>query len=195
MATSSFEIDIDEVTLAAARRGDLRACEAIYRKFERPAFTAAVRVLRCRDLAQDATQEAFITAFRRIRQYRGDAPFWGWLRMVVVNHAISMLRRQPSAEIVAFEDYRGSEAGDQERMGLAMDLEDALGELSDEDRSIVWLHDVEGYRHHEIAELFGMTESFSKTRLARARQRLRELLGAQQENGSVANTLAWERAT
>lgn len=192
MAQSAFEIEIDELTLAAARRGDLRACEAIYRQFERPAFTTAVRVLRCRDLAQDATQEAFITAFRRIKQFRGDSPFWGWLRMVVINHAISMLRRQPSAEIVPFEDYRASEAGDQDNIGRAMDLEGALGQLSDEDRSIVWLHDVEGYRHHEIAGMFGMTESFSKTRLARARQRLRDLLEPQQANAGVANALAWE---
>jgi RNA polymerase sigma-70 factor (ECF subfamily) len=192
MAQSSFEIEIDEVTLAAARRGDLRACEAIYRQFERPAFTAAVRVLKCRQLAQDATQEAFITAFRRIRQFRGDSPFWGWLRMVVVNHAISMLRRQPSAEVVSFEDWRGAEDGDQERIGQAMDLEEALAQLSDEDRTIVWMHDVEGYKHHEIAGLFGMTESFSKTRLARARQRLREYLEARNENPGVANALAWE---
>ena len=192
MAQSAFEIEIDEVTLAAARRGDLRACEAIYRQFERPAFTAAVRVLRCRDLAQDATQEAFITAFKRIKQFRGDSPFWGWLRMVVINHAISMLRRRPSAEIVPFEDYRASEPGDQDSIGRAMDLEGALGQLSDEDRSIVWLHDVEGYKHHEIAGMFGMTESFSKTRLARARQRLRDLLEPQQPNAGVVNALAWE---
>lgn len=192
MAQSSFEIEIDEVTLAAARRGDLRACEAIYRQFQRPAFTAAVRVLKCRELAQEATQEAFITAFRRIRQFRGDSPFWGWLRMVVVNHAISMLRRQPSAEVVSFEDWRGAEDGDQERIGQAMDLEEALEQLSDEDRAIVWMHDVEGYKHHEIAGLFGMTESFSKTRLARARQRLREFLEARDDNGGVANALAWD---
>lgn len=192
MATSSFEIDIDEVTLAAARRGDLDACERIYRQFQRPAFTVAVRVLRCRELAQDVTQEAFITAFRRIRQFRGDAPFWGWLKRVVVNHAISQLRRQPAGDVVAFEDYRAADAGDQERMGDAMDLEGALAMLADEDRTIVWLHDVEGYKHHEIAGLFGMTESFSKTRLARARQRLRELLEAGQDSGGTVNALAWE---
>ena len=57
-----------------------------------------------------------------------------------------------------------------------MDLDAALGELGPEDRAVVWLHDVEGYNHREIAELFGKTESFSKTRLSRARSRLRSLL-------------------
>ena len=57
-----------------------------------------------------------------------------------------------------------------------MDLEQALQQLSDEDRMVVWLHDVEGYKHREIAKLFGKTESYSKTRLNRARTRLRELI-------------------
>lgn len=182
MAQSSFDNDIDEVTLAAARRGDLGACERIYRRYQKPAFTVAVRVVRCREAALDVTQEAFITAFRRIGQYRGDAPFWGWLKRVVVNHAISSLRRQPRAEMVAFEDYQAAEPGDQERLGAALDLEDALAQLGDEDRTIVWLHDVEGYKHTEIASLFGMTESFSKTRLARARKQLRTLIGAHGTN-------------
>jgi RNA polymerase sigma-70 factor (ECF subfamily) len=60
-----------------------------------------------------------------------------------------------------------------------MDLESALSVLGPEDRAVVWLHDVEGYNHQEIAELFGKTESFSKTRLSRARAKLRVLLGAE----------------
>ena len=58
-----------------------------------------------------------------------------------------------------------------------MDLEAALASLGDDDRAVVWLHDVEGYGHQEIADMFGMSESFSKTRLSRARARLRQLLG------------------
>jgi RNA polymerase sigma-70 factor (ECF subfamily) len=189
MAQNGFDIEIDEVTLAGARRGDVGACERIYRQYQQPAFTVAVRVCRCRELAQEVTQEAFITAFRRIRQFRGDSPFWGWLRRVVVNHAISALRKLPKAELVEFEDYRSWDSGEQEQIGKAMDLESALQQLGDEDRAIVWLHDVEGYRHQEIAQLFGKTESFSKTRLARARARLRALIEASHDE-SMANVLA-----
>ena len=180
MAQQTSDFEIDEVTLAAAKRGDLPALERIYRQFQRPAFSVAVRVCRCREMAQEVTQEAFITAFRRLGQFRGDAPFWGWLRRVVVNHAISAIRRLPQAEHQAFEAYQGAVAGDQDSLGRAMDLESALATLGDEDRIIVWLHDVEGYRHQEIAKLFGKTESFSKTRLARARQRLRALIQSQE---------------
>jgi RNA polymerase sigma-70 factor (ECF subfamily) len=176
MAQNAFDIVLDEVTLARARRGDMGACERIYRLYQQSAFTVAMRVCNCRELAQEVTQEAFITAFRRVRQFRGDAPFWGWLRRVVINHAISALRKLPKADPIEFQDYQAPMEGDQEAIGRAMDLEQALQQLGHEDRAIIWLHDVEGYRHGEIAELFGKTESFSKTRLARARKKVRDLI-------------------
>ena len=185
MANNGFDIAIDEMTLARARRGDRGACERIYRSFQAPAFTVAMRVCNCRELAQEVTQEAFITAFCRIRQFRGEAPFWGWLRRVVVNHAISALRKLPSAELIEFQDYQAPRAGDEDSIGLAMDLEQALQQLNDHDRAVIWLHDVEGYRHDEIAALFGKTESFSKTRLSRARRRVRELIRAQDAGGKT----------
>jgi len=193
MMGSGFDINLDELTLAGAKRGDLRACEKIYRKFHKPAFNVAVRVCNCRELAQEVTQEAFISAFKRIQQFRGDSPFWGWLRRVIVNHAISALRKAPRHEAIEFEDYMASSNGDQDGMGRCMDLEQALGTLSDEDRIVVWLHDVEGYKHREIAQMVGKTESYSKTRLNRARAKLRALIEASDKpvtNSTVLNALA-----
>jgi RNA polymerase sigma-70 factor (ECF subfamily) len=187
MMGSGFDIDLDELTLAGARRGDMRACEKIYRKFHKQAFTVAVRICNNRELAQDVTQEAFITAFKRVHQYRGDSPFWGWLRRVVVNHAISALRKLPRHDAVELEDFMSPRSGDQESMGHCMDLEQALAQLSDEDRMVVWLHDVEGYKHREIAKLAGKTESYSKTRLNRARARLRTLI-SDSDNQTIQNT-------
>ena len=176
MMGSGFDIDLDELTLAGAKRGDIRACEKIYRKFHKQAFTVAVRICNNRELAQDVTQEAFISAFKRMKQFRGDSPFWGWLRRVVVNHAISALRKLPRHDALEFEDYMSSRDGDQDGMGRCMDLERALVQLNNEDRMVVWLHDVEGYKHREIAKLVGKTESYSKTRLNRARAKLRTLI-------------------
>jgi len=189
MAQSPFDIEVDEMTLALAKRGDLPACERIFRAFQTPAYSVAYRVCQCRETAQEVTQEAFITVFRKLRQFRGDAPFWGWLRRVVVNQAISTLRRRPVAGELEFQDYHATADGEQDQVGLAMDLETALASLDDEDRAVVWLHDVEGYGHQEIADMFGMTESFSKTRLSRARARLRALLDssrASQDTGQSA---------
>jgi RNA polymerase sigma-70 factor (ECF subfamily) len=176
MAQTPFDIELDEITLAQARRGQMPACERIFRAFQQPAYSVAFRICQCRETAEEITQEAFITAFRKIRQFRGDAPFWGWLRRVVVNHAITTIRRNSKVNAIEFQDYLASDAGEQDSVGLAMDLQAALAALDVRDRAVVWLHDVEGYGHQEIAELFGKTESFSKTRLSRARARLRDLL-------------------
>ncbi len=189
MMGSGFDIDLDELTLAGAKRGDMRACEIIYRKFHTQSFNVAVRICKNRELAQDVTQEAFITAFKRMHQYRGDSPFWGWLRRVIVNHAISALRKLPRHDAVELEDYMSPRHGDQEGMGHCMDLEQALQQLSEQDRIVVWLHDVEGYKHREIAQLVGKTESYSKTRLNRARARLRALISESDQANTAGTAL------
>lgn len=186
MTGSGFDIHLDEVTLAGAKRGDMRACEKIYRSYHVPAFTLAVRICNCRELAQEVTQEAFITAFKRVKQFRGESPFWGWLRRVVVNHAISSLRKLPRHDAIELEDYMAHTSGDQEGLGHAMDLSQALEKLSDEDRTVVWLHDVEGYKHKEIAQFVGKTESYSKTRLNRARKRLRSLISSAEGRSTLS---------
>jgi RNA polymerase sigma-70 factor (ECF subfamily) len=190
MATTPFEIELDEMTLARARRGDMAACETVFRKFHQPAYSVAFRVCQCRETAQEVTQEAFITAFRKIRQFRGDAPFWSWLRRVVINHAISTLRRGPKMDPLELQDHHASSDSASEQLGMAMDLESALARLNAPDRAVVWLHDVEGYNHREIARLFGKTESFSKTRLSRARTRLRELLEPGSKAGKLKSAVA-----
>lgn len=182
MSESPFDIELDEMTLARAKRGNVQSCERIYRLFSSPAFSVAYRICQCRETAQEVSQEAFITAFRKLGQFRGDAPFWGWLRRVVVNHAITAIRKSSRHEAVGLEDNHAPSKAGQEQIGLAMDLASALAELGPEDRSVVWLHDVEGYNHKDIAALFGKSESFSKTRLSRARSKLRALL----EPGSAA---------
>jgi len=176
MTGPGFDIELDDLVLARARRGNVAACETLFRLFNQPAYSIAFRICQCPQLAQDVTQEAFISAFRRIRQFRGDAPFWGWLRRVVVNHAISALRKLPQHKLLELEEKHAVHNGEETRIDLARDLETALSKLNAEDRAVVWLHDVEGYSHKEIAKFFDMTESFSKTRLSRAHSRLREMV-------------------
>jgi RNA polymerase sigma-70 factor (ECF subfamily) len=176
MSQSPFDIELDDMTLARARRGDMGAFERIFRQFHQPAYSVAYRICQCRELSQEATQESFITAFKKIRQFRGEAPFWGWLRRVVINHTISSLRKLPATAAVEIQDYHRPCEGEAEQVGLSMDLDSALARLGRDDRAVVWLHDVEGYNHKEIARLFGKSESFSKTRLSRARNKLRKFL-------------------
>ena len=184
MTGSAFDIELDDLTLARAKRGDMDACAQIFKMFHPSAWAVAMRVCNCRETAHEVTQEAFITAFRRLKQFRGDAPFWGWMRRVVINHALSTLRksRGPAVEL---EDHHAAEEPQQARIDDSLDLEAALSTLDEDDRRVVWLHDVEGYSHGEIAHMYGLTESFSKTRLSRARAKLRELVSLSSEPAAV----------
>ena len=87
MNRSSFAIDVPAALLDRARRGDSHAFEQIYRLFERPVYNLAWRMLNDAEEAQEILHDAMLTLFGKIAQFRGDAPFWGWLRQIAINEA------------------------------------------------------------------------------------------------------------
>jgi len=194
MTNTAFRIELDELTLRRARRGDMRACEDIYRLFQRPAYSLAYRICQCPDTAQEVIQEAFIVLFRRLDQFRGDAPFWAWLRRIVANQSISALRRRrPETSLESLVVEPAGEDQDR-RLQNQMDIETALARLSPEDRSVVWLHDVEGYHHREIGQMMNKSESYSKSRLSRARKKLSCLTGEDKQPGELAGEAVYLQA-
>lgn len=174
---------LEDETLSAARAGDTRACEAIYRQFERPVYTLALRLCGQRAEALDVLQDSFIHAFERLEQFRGDGPFWPWLKQVVVSQALQRLRRDKR-----FRLWQRSEPEEEPAEpgpdGMDRDLAAALAELPETSRAVVWLYDVEGYTHAEIARMMGRSLSFSKSQLARAHARLRARLEQTEETAS-----------
>ncbi len=180
MTTSSFQIDLPETTLARARRGEPAALEAIYRSFERPAYTLALRMTAHREDAREVVHDAMLHMFQRIGQFRGESPFWGWLRQIVVNQALMRLRRDRSQMLESYDETSPGDQFDSEAVArnhvADASLERAIQALPVVTRSVIWLYHVEGYTHVEIAELTGNSISFSKSQLARGTQRLRALL-------------------
>lgn len=170
MSQSAFQISPDDLTLTRARRGDRGAQAAIYKLYADACWTLALRLTACPDAARDVVQESFIRAFGKLQQFRGESPFGTWLRRIVANQAISLLRRRPDwtdrmpeqSVVVRHEDN--------------LDLAGAFARLKPADRTVVWLFDVEGYSHEEIAELTGSTALATRSRLSRARAQLREWL-------------------
>ncbi len=173
---SSFQIDVPQQLLTRACAGELGAFEQIYRRFERPVYTLALRLLGEPEAARDALHDAMLKVFQRVNTFRGESPFWGWLRQIALNEALMRLRQrdraEPSEEIDAFVD----DAPGPWAHADASTLERALARLPAQTRSVLWLYHVEGYSHPEIAELVGKTVSFSKSQVARGTQRLRQLL-------------------
>lgn len=171
----SYFVANGEAVLARARTGDAAALEALYRAFESPVYNLARRICRTTEDAEDVVQETFFEVCRSIGRYRGDGSLWGWIRAIAASKALMRLRRNK---------YRDTDELDDEIMplrredtALRMDLEAALERLGETSRAVVWLHDVEGYTHEEIAGMMGKTVSFSKSQLARAHTRLRRWLG------------------
>lgn len=164
-----------EVVVAQARAGDLEALEQLYRAFEVPVYNLARRICRTAEDAEDVLQETFFEVCRSIGQYRAEGSLWGWVRTIASSKALMRLRRNRYRETDQLEDELVPAR--REEPALRMDLEAALERLPEVSRAVVWLHDVEGYTHEEIAEMMGKTVSFSKSQLARAHARLRRWLG------------------
>src|SRR5688500_11617393 len=163
-----------ESVVARAREGDDAALEALYRAFEAPVYNLARRICRTTEDAEDVLQETFFEVCRSIGRYREDGSLWGWVRTIASSKALMRLRRNKYRDTDELQDdvtpLRREDAA------LRMDLETALERLSETSRAVVWLHDVEGYTHEEIAGMMNRTVSFSKSQLARAHSRLRRWL-------------------
>jgi len=173
---SAFQIDVPQALLARACAGDLAAFEQIYRRFERPVYTLALRLLGEPEAARDVLHDAMLKVFQRVSTFRGEAPFWGWLRQIALNEALMRLRQHERMESSDAIDSCIDDAPGPWAHADASTLERALARLPARTRSVLWLYHVEGYSHPEIAELVGKTVSFSKSQVARGTQRLREIL-------------------
>ncbi len=171
----SYLVADADLLVAQARSGDARALEALYRAFEAPVYNLARRICRTAEDAEDVLQETFLEICRSIEKYRAEGSLWGWIRTIAASKALMRLRRNKYREADELDEaVVPIRRGDTH---LKMDLEAALERLSETSRAVVWLHDVEGYTHEEIAEMMGKTVSFSKSQLARAHARLRRWLG------------------
>ena len=179
------DIQIDPGIVKRAARGDAKAHEIIYRAYSSPVYSVCLRFTRVPAQAEDLLQETFIEVIRSIAKFRGEAPLGIWIRRVAVSKALMFLRsawhkRGQSLDDDWEEMMTGSQLGhgSPTQPEQAIDLDAALGNLSAVTRTVVWLHDVEGYTHKEIAALLGKSESFSKSQLSRAYQKLRPMLNA-----------------
>ncbi len=190
------DIQIDPAIVRRAARGDAKAHEIIYRAYSAPVYSVCLRFTRIPAQAEDLLQETFIEVIRSIGNFRGEAPLGAWIRQVAVSKALMFLRsawhkRGESLDDDWEESSAGSMGvpGNPEQPEQAMDLDAALGRLPAVSRAVVWLHDVEGFTHKEIAALLGKTESFSKSQLSRAYQKLRPLLDAEVKRTESARAM------
>ncbi len=170
--STGFGQTLDPFTLERAKRGEVRAQAAIYELYGTACFNLALRILGERASAEDVVQDVFLRMMDTIRGFRGEAPFGAWLKRMTVNATIDVLRRNRR---FSSEDpealFETTAAGNTDREA-AVDAWSLLMQLPSRARAVLILHQVEGYTHKELSELFGQSESYSKSILARALKRL-----------------------
>ena len=184
-------LQIADEVVRAAQGGDARAHETIYLACRRPIYTLIRRLVVRVAIADELFQETFVEVLRSIGAYSGEGSFGGWVRSIAVSKCLMYLRSPWHRSLLYLDNNDESAAPvvlldpathPDVQAAASVDVERALATLPALTRSVIWLHDVEGYTHQEIARLLGRTASFSKSQLARAHMRLRELL--EQPDGS-----------
>lgn len=171
----------DEALLHDFLAGDRGAFDVLVRRHEDRLFALALRMTGNRADALDATQDAFVAAFRRAASFRGDAAFGTWLYRIAVNATQDLLRKRRHEVVqdgeesdVVTADVAGGRVDD--TVASRVDLARALAQLPDEYREAVVMHDLGGVPYEEIARLTQAKMGTVKSRISRGRKRLAELL-------------------
>ena len=178
-SAESETVEDDASDVAAAAAGDVRAFERVYRRHVARIHSTAIRMLGAEE-ADDATQDVFVRAWQRLGQFRGDSAFGTWLFRLGVNVMLSRrevvaTRQRRHVDDAALIDTLSARDASPE---LGLDFEAAMQRLPPGMRQIFVLHDIEGYKHDEIAAMLGIAQGTSKSQLHRVRMVLRRYLDA-----------------
>ncbi len=160
------------------RQGSREAFYRLYQLYARNMYNVGYRIVNNSGDAEDVLQEAFVSAFRNLHYYRGDASFGSWLKRIVVNKAINALKKRRLERLPDEEfDVPDSEETDIAEFPYSADqVRKAIEALPDGYRTVLSLYLLEGYDHGEIAEIMGITESTSKSQFNRSKKKLLSLL-------------------
>ena len=178
----------EEETIRLAQQGNAEAFEQLYRRYSGRVYSLCLRIVKNHSEAEDLTQEAFLLLFRKIHTFRGEARFSTWLHRLAINLVLMGLRKKRYPEVSLDATLESDEEDSKPLIELGgadlrlsgvidhMNLSRAIEQLPDGYKKMFILHDVEGYEHHEIAEILGCSAGNSKSQLYKARVRLRKLL-------------------
>ena len=164
-------------------KGDPAAFEELVRGEERRLFAVALRYMRSRPDAEDCLQEAMLKIYRSLSLFKQNSSFSTWAYRITVNVCLDELRRRKNAvqslddmtDAQMPQDDRDRPEDTAEKGELARNVRQAIGELPEDMRTVILLRDVEGYTYEEISQLTGAAEGTVKSRISRARERLRQV--------------------
>ena len=173
------EVD-DSLLVEQARDGDRNAFSELVRRHQAVVYRSCYRILGDREDAKDASQEAFIRAYRRLDTFRGHSAFRTWMLRIAMNVSLNERSRRefPRTDIASAESISDSEAPEAEllKSEVAAQIHKALQLVQPNHRAAVVLRDLEGLTYQETAESLGIPEGTAKSWVHRGRERLKELL-------------------
>jgi len=181
VSSSGSDTPHDGELVRRARRGDERAFGLLVRRYQRAAYAVAYSVTGRHEDAEDAAQESFLVALERLEECRSPERFAGWLMTIVRNRSRNLVRREVLRETDEVPIGARSSTPTPDRATELSELQEVLREaldgLPEVQKEIVLLHDLEGWKHREIADLIGLPSGTVRSHLHFARKTLREALG------------------
>ncbi|MDA2916041.1 sigma-70 family RNA polymerase sigma factor [Nitrospinae bacterium AH_259_B05_G02_I21] len=178
-------MDRDAFLVEQCRAGDEEACEALVRQYQERVFALISRMTGDPDRVEDIAQEVFLKTFRSLKSFRGGSRFYTWLYRITVNTVLNTMRsqgRRQETSLDALEGFEVQADADMEpaevtaRLELARRVREAIDQLEEPYRVIVYLRELEDLSYEEIAQVVELPVGTVKSRLFRARQHLKGLL-------------------
>jgi RNA polymerase sigma-70 factor (ECF subfamily) len=191
LAQNAPGVGLETELVARAREGDTGAFEEIYRRYERRIYNTVYQVVRNEEDAADITQEAFVRAYRSLKNLRSDEAFVSWLFRIAINLSRNLLRGRPQFRMESLDEFATSEEDEQElqipdsthdpaRNAEMREMQQvvrrAVSGLSNAHREVITLHHLEGMRVDDIARILNCSVGTVKSRLSRARDELKRKL-------------------
>jgi RNA polymerase sigma-70 factor (ECF subfamily) len=164
------DLNINGPLIERCKNGEVKAQFLLYKQYSKAMYNIAIRFLNNKMDAEDILQESFVSAFEKLAELSSNNAFGSWLKRIVINNCITHIRKN-KIEFDDLEDYHVTEYPDDGETELSIDpalVHTAIKELPPGARTILVLHSLEGYKHREIAEMLGVSESTSKTQYRRA---------------------------
>lgn len=179
MILESNYVDINSRLIDECRNGNSKAQFEIYKLYYKAMYNTCLRFVRDSMEAEDVMQEAFLAAFRNIDSFRGEVSFGAWLKRIVVNRSLDVLKKK-SLDLEPLEDGR-TIIDDEEYNGGEVELKvervkAAIASMPDNYRVLLTLYLIEGYDHEEIAQIMEMSSAAVRTGYSRAKKKLQEML-------------------
>jgi RNA polymerase sigma factor (sigma-70 family) len=176
-------IDKHYELVVACKQGSKKACYELYRLYSKAMLNVAFRIVGDIAEAEDVLQEAFLDAFNKVKDFRQETTFGLWLKQIVVNRSINMLRKR-RMEMVEMENEQlenipeEDEEDEDEVILKVVQVKEAMKLLPDGYRVVLSLYLLEGYDHEEIGEILNISENTSRTQFLRAKRKLMDILKA-----------------